>query len=174
MEVFFVTKKKQEKQNGQEESILSRSLMTGFFGGILWSIFGVIIYYFNFAEVAPKTFLLRSWSTAKWTNGWLGDVVSIVMVGILSILIAFIYYGLLKKVSSMWMGVVYGIILWGITFYILQPIFSTIPPLVDFNKDTIVSTICLFILYGTFIGYSISFNYHSMEIEEKKNTENSK
>lgn len=171
-----MTKKKQEKQNAQEEigSILSRSLMTGFFGGILWSIFGVIMYYFNFAEVAPKTFLLRSWTTAEWTNGWLGDVVSIIMVGILSILIAFIYYGLLKKVTSMWMGIVFGIILWGITFYILQPIFPTISPLVDYNKDTIISTICLFILYGMFIGYSISFDYHSMEIKEKKNMENSK
>ncbi|HLR40473.1 MAG TPA: YqhR family membrane protein, partial [Virgibacillus sp.] len=81
---------------------------------------------------------------------------------------AFIYYGLLKKVISMWMGVVYGLILWGIIFYILQPVFPTLTPVVDFDKETIVTTLGLFILYGTFIGYSISFDYNDMRIKEKK------
>src|SRR5690625_7240199 len=100
--------------------------MTGFIGGIVWSIVGTFMYYFNFGEVAPKTSLLRSWTNAKWTNGWLGDVVSILIIGVISILIAFIYYVLLKKVISMWMSVVYGLILWGVIFYILPLVCRTI------------------------------------------------
>ena len=59
MEVSFVTKKKQTEITKQErtKSLLSRSLMTGFIGGIIWSILGTFMYYFNFAEVAPKTIL---------------------------------------------------------------------------------------------------------------------
>lgn len=165
-----MNKKKQTEITKQERtnSLLSRSLMTGFIGGIIWSIVGTFMYYFNFAEVAPKTILLRSWTNTKWSNGWLGDVVSILIIGVISILIAFIYYGLLKRIISMWMGVIYGLILWGLIFYILQPVFPTLTPLFDFNKETIVTTLGLFILYGTFIGYSISFDYRDTRIKERK------
>lgn len=165
-----MTEEKQLDQNKRESriSILSRSLITGFIGGLIWSLFGVIMYYFNFSEVAPKSFLLRSWLTAEWTSGWLGDLVSIVFAGVLSLIAALIYYGLLKKVNSMWMGLVFGVILWGIIFYLLQPIFSNIPALVELNKNTIVSTICLFILYGTFVGYSISYDYHDAKLNKQK------
>ncbi|WP_029270014.1 YqhR family membrane protein [Virgibacillus alimentarius] len=169
----MVTEKNNEQDYQKSSiSVLGKALINGFFGGIFWSIIGVVMYYFNFAEIAPKTFLLRSWTKAQWTTGWLGEVVSIFMVGVLSILVAVIYYGLFKKINSMWIGVVYGLIVWGIVFYILEPIFSTVPELTEFNQDTIVSTICLFILYGLFIGYSISFDYYEMliRLQQKKKT----
>lgn len=164
-----MTKREQTEKNESDNSavVRSRSLSTGFWGGIIWSAAAVVMYYFNFAEVAPKTFFVKSWTAAKWGSGWLGDVISVLIAGVLSILIAFIYYGLLKKVNSMWMGAVYGIVLWGIIFYILQPVFPSVPQLLDFNKNTIISTICLFILYGIFIGFSISFDYRSAQIKEK-------
>ncbi|MEC5422278.1 YqhR family membrane protein [Virgibacillus sp. C22-A2] len=164
---------KQLEQNNSEVpmSLLSRALLTGLIGGILWSIFGIVMYYFNFSEVSPKSFILRSWTTADWTNSWLGNTVTIVLVGILSILVAFIYYGLLKKINSMWVGAAFGVVLWGVIFYVLQPIFENVPLLTDLNNNTIVSTICLFILYGTFIGYSISYDYHDTKIKEQQQTE---
>ncbi|SDQ51007.1 YqhR family membrane protein [Virgibacillus salinus] len=164
------------EQNKQERpmSLMSRSLITGFVGGLIASSFGVIMYYLSFSEVAPKSYLIRSWITADWTDGWLGNMLSILMVGVLSLLTAFIYYGIFKKIDSLWMGVGYGIILWVIVFYIVQPIFPNIPNLMDLNRYTIVSTLCLFILYGTFIGYSISYDYADTirkeeEIKEKQN-----
>lgn len=176
MEVFVLEEDKKLEQNKQEQpmSLLSRSLITGFVGGLLAGFFGVIIYFFNFSEVSPKSYLIRSWVTADWTDGWLGNTLSILMVGVLSLLTAFIYYGLFKKINSLWMGVGFGIILWGIVFYIIQPIFPNIPDLMDLNRYTIVSTLCLFILYGTFIGYSISYDYADTirkeeEIKEKQN-----
>ncbi|MFD1850600.1 YqhR family membrane protein [Oceanobacillus bengalensis] len=160
---------KQLEQNKPENaitSLLARSLLTGFIGGLLWSTIAVFMYYFNFTEISPKSFLLRSWLKAEWTSGWLGDVISVILVGLLSVITALIYYGLFKKKDSMWLGVVYGIILWGIVFYLLQPIFTNVPDLLDLRINTIVSTICLFILYGTFIGYSISYDYHDTQIKE--------
>ncbi|SEQ20033.1 Uncharacterized membrane protein YagU, involved in acid resistance, DUF1440 family [Virgibacillus subterraneus] len=164
------------EQNKQERpmSLMSRSLITGFVGGLIASSFGAIMYYLSFSEVAPKSYLIRSWITADWTDGWLGNMLSILMVGVLSLLTAFIYYGIFKKIDSLWMGVGYGIILWVIVFYIVQPIFPNIPNLMDLNRYTIVSTLCLFILYGTFIGYSISYDYADTirkeeEIKEKQN-----
>ncbi|WP_188453680.1 YqhR family membrane protein [Virgibacillus oceani] len=162
------------EQNKREKpmTLLTRSLTTGFIGGLLWSLLGLVMYYFNFSEVAPKTFLLRSWLTAEWTDSWLGNVVSILMVGVLSILTAFIYYGLFKKINSMWMASGFGIVLWFIVFYVAQPIFTNVPQLTDLSANTIVSTICLYILYGTFIGYSIAYDYHDTILtEERKHSE---
>ncbi|MBP1969723.1 putative membrane protein YagU involved in acid resistance [Virgibacillus natechei] len=158
-----------EQDNNEESmSILSRTFITGFVGGLIGSLFGIIMYYFNFSEVSPKSYVLRAWTTLEWTEGWLGDLVSIFLVGIISIAVAFIYYGILKKINSMWMGVAYGGILWGILFIVLQPIFTNVPPVMDLDINTIVSTLCLFIIYGTFIGYSISYDYHDMKLKEKK------
>ncbi|ASN05272.1 YqhR family membrane protein [Virgibacillus necropolis] len=159
-------KKEKLEQNKQEKSysLLARSLLTGFIGGLGWSTLGLIMYYFNFSKVSPTSFILRSWLNAKWTHEWLGDLISIVIIGVISIVVALVYYGLLRKISTMWIGTLFGIILWGIVFYLLQPIFPNIPPLNELGKDTIVSTLCLFILYGTFIGYSISYDYRDTAI----------
>ncbi|TRM12684.1 hypothetical protein FH966_13775 [Lentibacillus cibarius] len=168
------TEDKQLEQNKQEEplTVLSRSLITGFVGGIVFGFLGIALYYFNFSEVTPKSYLLRSWIIADWTDSWLGNTLSIIITGLLSIAVTFIYYIFLKKIETFLMGGAYGLILWGIVFYLLQPIFPNVPPLVDLNAYTIVSTICLYILYGTFIGYSISYDYneavHKLKAKEER------
>ncbi|UJL44822.1 hypothetical protein KFZ58_10245 [Virgibacillus sp. NKC19-16] len=159
-------------KNEDSRTILSRSLLTGFIGGMLWGFIGVIMYYFNFSEVSLKSYLLRSWTTAAWTDTWLGDVVSILLISVISIVTAFIYHGLFKKINSMWIGIAYGIILWGIVFYVLQPIFQNVPPVADLSANTIVSTISLYILYGTFVGYSISYDFHDTKLKESKRQAN--
>ncbi|MFD2759387.1 YqhR family membrane protein [Lentibacillus juripiscarius] len=166
---------KQLEQNKREEplSLLSRSLITGFVGGLVFGFLGIVLYFFNFSEVTPKSYLLRSWITAEWTDRWLGNALSVVMTGLLSIGVAFVYYIFFKKIENFLMGAVYGVILWGIVFYLLQPVFPNIPPLTDLNMYTIVSTICLYILYGTFVGYSISYDYndtlHQLKDNEAQN-----
>jgi len=161
-----------DKDNGKQDkkthSILPRSLFTGFIGGLLWSMLGVVMHYFNVSQVAPKTFFLRSWLKTDWTSGWLGDVVSIGMAGIVSVLTAYIYFGLFKRINSMWMGSVYGIVLWLLVFYIFKPIFTNIPQLTEMDVHTIVSTLCLYVLYGTFIGYSISYDYHDTMLKGRR------
>ncbi|RDW21951.1 YqhR family membrane protein [Oceanobacillus chungangensis] len=154
---------KHVEKNQQKESLLPSTILTGFVGGLFWSLVGVIISYFNFTELSPRTFILRPWLRLEWTEGWLGNVLSIGIIGLLSIIVALIYFVLCKKIYSMWMGVIFGIILWGIVFYLLQPVFTNVPRLTELTPNTILSTISLFILYGTFIGYTISYNYHDSE-----------
>lgn len=151
------------EQNRQESpmSLLSKSLLTGFIGGVLWSFFATIAYYFNFSSVSPGTFILRSWIQKEWTNNWLGELISIMIVGALSVVIALIYYGVLKKTKGMIPAIGFGIALWFIVFFLLQPIFEAVPSVMDMDINTIVTTLCLYILYGTFIGYSISYEYHN-------------
>ncbi|WP_163969975.1 YqhR family membrane protein [Oceanobacillus halotolerans] len=169
--------KLEQNQEEQPISLLSRSLITGFVGGVFWGIVGLFAYYFNFSEVAPKTYLLRSWLDAGWTDRWLGDVVSLIALGVISVIVAFIYYIIFKKINSIWMGVAYGALLWGIVFYVLQPIFPNVGPITGMGEYTIVSTICLFILYGTFVGYSISYDYEdtlAKNTQEDRKTQTTK
>lgn len=168
----MVKKKKEKELVDTEESVLKRSMYTGFIGGIGFSLLGSIMYYFNFMEVAPKFFLLTSWISAGWTDTWLGILFTVIFAGIVSLLVAFIYYGLLKKIKYIWGGVIYGIVLWAITFLLLDPLFTNTPSIMDLTVDTWVTTICLFILYGTFIGYSISYDYSdSIQTEAEQNKE---
>lgn len=157
---------KRLEQNKKEESIsiLPRSLLTGFIGGVIWSIVGTLMYYFSFSELAPRFFVLRSWTRAEWADSWLGDVISILLIGAISVLTALIYYGLFKKINNMWVGVAYGVILWVIVFYLLQPIFTNVPAIADLKSNTIISTFSLYVIYGTFIGYSISYDYEDSRL----------
>lgn len=76
----------------------------------------------------------------------------------------------IEKIHSMWVGAGYGIILWCIVFLLLNPLLTPVKPILNLSIDTIITTLCVFILYGTFIGYSISFDYLEMKIK----TENEK
>lgn len=90
-----MSKKQQLKDN--EESVLKKSMYTGFIGGVLFSLLASAMYYFNFLEVTPKYYLLTSWVSAEWTDTWLGILFTTILAGAVSLLIACLYYLILKK-----------------------------------------------------------------------------
>ncbi|HEY4602615.1 MAG TPA: YqhR family membrane protein [Cerasibacillus sp.] len=145
--------------NSIRNNTINHTLSTGFIGGMFWSMIWLIVYVFNFTVVSPKAFLLRSWLKVEWTETFLGDVITILLSGLVSIGLAFLYYIFLKKSQSILAGIFYGIALWAIAFYILKPVFPQNPSLDELPFDTIVTTLCLFIIYGIFIGYTISYDY---------------
>ncbi|WP_117169249.1 YqhR family membrane protein [Paraliobacillus sediminis] len=165
----MLTKKQQLEQDKREQptSIITKSLMTGFIGGLFWGFMGWFASFFNFTSVSPATFMIRSWLNQDWTNGWLAELLAIILIGVLSLAVAIIYYLLLKKLRGLWPSAIFGVVLWGIVFYVLLPIFPNISALNQLSGDTIVTTICLFLLYGIFIGYSISYDY--LDTVTKKN-----
>src|SRR5690625_5738677 len=89
--------------------VFIRALLTGFIGGFIWSTFAIFMHYFNFAEVDPKKFILRLWKNIEWTNGWLGGLVTVLILAILSIVVAFVFYLLFKKVYVFCVCGVFGI-----------------------------------------------------------------
>src|SRR5690606_36900556 len=107
-----------------------------------------------------------SFWNAPWTNGIMAEILSIVFIGIISIGISYIYYALLKKRPGMLPGILFGLLLWFIVFYILTPMFTAVPTLPEMKATTIITTICLYVLYGTFIGYSISYEYDHLQQAE--------
>lgn len=168
----MMSKNKQiQEQSNDIKSTLNRSLLTGFIGGILSSAFGVFMYYFNFSEVSPKDYVLRVWIKSEWTSGWIGDLMSIFITGLLSVLVALMYFVLFRKVYAIWLGGLYGVIIWFFIFFVFPPLFSDIQKIVELNQNTIISTLCLFLLYGIFIGYSISYDYFDTNVLEDEGSQ---
>ncbi|WP_228552427.1 YqhR family membrane protein [Gracilibacillus salitolerans] len=140
-------------------SLIPKTISIGFFAGLIWGTIAALAGYFNFTKVTPKSFVLRSWLQTTWSDQWLGEVISILIISLLSIGLAFLYYIILKKFPGILPGILTGIVLWFIVFWLFEPIFTNIPPFYMLDSDTVVTTVCLFILYSVFIGYSISFAY---------------
>ena len=66
------------EQNQREEpmSLMTRVVITGLVGGLLWSALGYLAYVFNFIEISPNV-VLQPWSVGEWKNGIFGNFVSI-------------------------------------------------------------------------------------------------
>lgn len=149
------------------KKMLKRTLITGFVGGLFWTSISIALFYVNILEISPKYLFVRSWSKTTWANQWLGNLIALAIAGILSMVVALVYYLLFKKFQSMWIGVLYGIFLWCIVFFGLLNLLPAMIPIHHYSSDTIVSSLCVFILYGLFIGYSISFDYYDSIIQQK-------
>ncbi len=131
--------------------------LTGFVGGLLWSAVSLLAYYFNFMEISPRV-LIYSWAADSWKHGALGIIVTILLYGLLSIGAAFLYYLFFRKVDHLFVGILYGAGLWAIIHTLLVPLFPGMKKINELSFDSLTTTICLFIIYGVFIGVSISFD----------------
>jgi hypothetical protein len=150
-------KEKNGHSNGKNPTKTNgRTALIGFWGGLIWSIFGFIAYYLNFSKVGPGL-ILAPWALGAWKKGVYGQLFGIIAIALISIVIAFLYRWTLGKIRFMWIAVGFGLALWVVVFYIIQPWIPGLLPVLRIGKDTISTTLSLYILYGLFIGYSISY-----------------
>lgn len=132
---------------------------TGLFGGVFWGFVGWLAYYFSLTEIRPNV-IIEPWMKGNWKYGSIGTVISLILMGVISVGVAFIYFALLRKLNGVWFGIAYGLILFFLVFLLLNP-FLPIKPIMDLSRDTVITSICLYILYGMFIGYSINYEYQN-------------
>ncbi|MFC7370434.1 YqhR family membrane protein [Fictibacillus iocasae] len=162
--------KEKLEQNKREEpvSFAGRVAGVGFFGGLFWPLLGYMAYYLNFTKVGPAL-ILAPWAFGEWKNGWLGQVIGILAISIVSIGVAFAYRFTLARLKGMVPAILFGAALWALVFYLLRPMFPDLEPVSQLGINTISTTLCLYILYGLFIGYSISFEYEERHSQQKGN-----
>lgn len=160
------------EQNQREKpmSFLTMTIITGLFGGILWSSLAYLAYVFNFTEIRPNV-ILEPWALGKWKEQWLGTVISIIAIGLFSIGAAFVYYAVLRKINSIWAGAAFGLALFLLVFYVLNPIFPGIKPFWDLSRNTLITSACFYVLYGIFVGYSISYEENEIRNRGKNHKE---
>ncbi|MBW8348087.1 hypothetical protein K0H71_01355 [Bacillus sp. IITD106] len=146
-------------------SVLKLACVTGFVAGVFGTLFGFFVHYFNFTEISPKVILTPF--SGKWTASWLGFVITVVLYGLISIVVALLYYMALRKQKSLVWGALYGLLIFIIIFLVLYPIIPDVKWLFHYKFNTIATEFCFFLIYGLFIGYSISY-----EFEEQLNWSN--
>ncbi|MDN3016539.1 YqhR family membrane protein [Paenibacillus sp. BSR1-1] len=140
---------------------------TGLFGGVFWGFIGYLANYLSFTEIHPNV-ILGPWAFGDWKTQWQGTVISLLLLGIISVVAAFIYYFVLRKLKGFWFGIIYGLILYFLVFFVLNPLFPGIKPFFDLSRDTIITSICIYIVYGIFIGYSINYEYQNNIAQENE------
>ncbi|TSB45404.1 YqhR family membrane protein [Alkalicoccobacillus porphyridii] len=138
-------------------------VLIGFFGGLIWSLVAFFGFFFNFMNFGPAL-ILMPWELGAWKNTYIGQGVGVLVIAILSILIAFLYKWMMQKLNTMWAGVGFGAILWVIVFYICNPFIPGLKTVPNLDRNSIITSACLFLLYGLFIGYSISYEYQQQQI----------
>ncbi|MCC3358686.1 YqhR family membrane protein [Bacillus sp. REN16] len=156
----------EQNKKEREMPLIGKVVVIGLFGGIFWSLLSYFTYVFHFTELSPNL-VLKPWILGDWKNRVLGQFIGVVVIGIISIGVALLYYAFLKKFQSIWVGAGFGIVLWLIVFYVFNPIFPDIKTVAELKRDTVITTICFYILYGVFIGYSISFEHNEMRDERQ-------
>ncbi|MFT8322924.1 MAG: YqhR family membrane protein [Bacillus sp. (in: firmicutes)] len=161
----------EKKDNNEDKpmSFISLVIWTGMFGGIFWTLIGYLGYFLNFTDIQPN-FILEPWALGDWKRRALGTIISIVIIGFFSTGAAFAYYLTLKKFKTIWAGIGFGIALFALVYIVLNPIFPSMDPFLKLKRDTMITSICLYILYGVFVGYTIS--YEENEIRTKKIKQN--
>lgn len=162
--------KLEQSQREKPLSFIAMVVIIGFVGGVFWSALGYLAYLFNFTEIRPNV-IIEPWTIGSWKEEWLGTVISIILIGIISIAAAILYYFTLRKFGSMWVGAGYGLVLLLLVFFVLNPIFPGIRPFAELSKITLITSACFYILYGVFVGYSISYEESENRKVEKKEKE---
>ena len=154
----------QLEQNKHEVQLTSNARVAtiGFFGGLIWGLIGFVFYELNFTKYGPAL-ALAPFPAYQWKESVGKQFLGILVICILSIIIAFAYKFTLSRIKNMWISIGFGLILWVIVFYILQPWIKGLDPVMELGKNTISTTVCLYVLYGLFVGYSISFDMNDPE-----------
>ncbi len=155
-----------EKQSAKlNRLLLLRTLLIGLFGGLFSGLFLLFLHYFNMTEVRPKILLRVLFQNGNWIEKWYANIALLVLISILSIVIALIYYVLLRQRKSWITGALFGVAIWVAIYFVMPIIIKNYNPFLYLKSESHVSMFCLFLLYGVFTGYSISFDYENFKQE---------
>lgn len=134
------------------------AVQTGFFAGLIWGMTRWIFHQMNFTTELPgfllEPFLRRSFLMTVW-GGWTGLAGFILF----SIIAALLYQVVLGRLRGPWPGVGYGLLWWFIIFICIGPQLSMTKQVTVAGWNTFYTELCVFILWGVFIGYTIAFEF---------------
>lgn len=169
LEVNHMTSEPNEKRLNypKQMSFITMVFWIGLFGGSFWAVMGYLAYFLGFTSIHPNM-ILEPWAFGSWKKEWLGTIISIILIGLFSVVVAFIYYAALKKFKGILAGLIYGVVIFLLVFFVLHPLFPSIGPFFKLSRDTIITSICLYMVYGVFVGYSISYEYENQKGTKKE------
>jgi hypothetical protein len=135
------------------------SLKIGFFAGVIWGLVRWLATGLNFTEVT-QAFLLDPFVPRKVLGGFYWQASGWLMFIAMSMLAAWVYLLLLGRLQGHWPGLLFGATWWGVFYVLAGPAIGAVPPLSTIGWNSMTTDLCLFLMWGLFIGYSIAFELH--------------
>lgn len=150
--------------------VFINALLSGFFGGMLLALLYLLLHYFNMTKVNHRTILNFFHIKGSWLEIWYGYIFFVLFIGIVSIVVALIYYILLRKLAGWIPGAIFGLFIWLMIGLFIPWKWYDVTLASFFKTHSNVLNICSLLLYGIFIGYSISYDEemskHSIQNDE--------
>ena len=140
-------------------------LMLGIYAGLIWGLMRWLMYIVNFTSVIPG-FLLEPFFRRSFLETYWGNLLGLGSFIVFSIVAAYIYKALLGKFTGPWAGIVYGVLWWGVLFASVGPLLGLMAPLQQLGWNTIIAELCVFTVWGLFIGFTIAFEFNNEESRE--------
>lgn len=159
---------KPNENRGDVSYLLPKALGTGLVGGLFWTVVWGIMSYFKLVEVKPFRIWEIIFHPVTFNHPWYFLLIGLALNMALSLLLAWIYYVCCKRVGHWIMGTIYGLLIWVVTYIAGPFLFSRESTLQTYTLETHIGLLCLLLLYGVFIGYSVSFDYEQARKQPAK------
>jgi hypothetical protein len=147
-------------RKSNKKSYFKKLLIIGIFGGLFWGTLASLSTYFSFSEVSPRTLIIRTIGLT-FASDYYEHLAGIVVISLLSVLYTFCYYLFFKNYQGVFIPVVLGIVVYCLIFLVISKFTLNVPKIQYYGSETFTTILCLFILYSTFIGVSVSYEYKS-------------
>lgn len=141
------------------------TLQIGFFAGLIWGGMRWLMYEFHFTVVVPS-FIIEPFFLHRYLITLQGLVIGWAGFIVFSILTAILYTTMFRHIVGPWLGIIYGFVWWCLLFIIPGPQFGLMIPIWNTTWNTVWTELCLMIVWGLFIGYSISTEFNQEQARE--------
>jgi hypothetical protein len=137
---------------------LTFCLSLGFFAGLIWGTIRGVAYWLKFTKLTPGLLADPFFRISFLKTGW-GYAVGIGVFIVFSMICSLLYFALFGKIRGPHMGVVYGFLWWVVIFGFIGPLLGMSDKLTMIGWNTLFTELCIFLLWGIFIGYTIAFEF---------------
>ncbi|MFD2672749.1 YqhR family membrane protein [Marinicrinis sediminis] len=144
----------------------------GFFAGLIWGLMRVIAYFFKLTSLVPG-YLIEPFYTHTFLESPAGQVLGTIYFTLFSIMASLLYGLLFYKLRGAWYGLAYGLLWWSVIFLLAGPALGLTAPAYRLDLDTALTEGALYVMWGVFIGFSISFEFTDERKREPVSKESS-
>lgn len=130
----------------------------GLFAGLIWGCVRWMFYNMKFTTELPS-FLMEPFFKHDFLVTYWGVLIGLAGFILFSIIASMLYMVMLSKLRGPWPGIFYGIVWWALMFLAVGPLLGMTGKVNAVGWNTIFSELCIFTLWGVFIGYSIAFEF---------------
>lgn len=134
------------------------SLYIGFYAGLLWGGVKLLEFAMRFTEVVPG-FMLEPFFRHSFLVTWQGLALGYASFIGFSIVAAVVYGLLFRKLKGPWPGILYGVAWWGALYLLVGPVTQMVPGITQLDINSFVTDLCLFTVWGLFIGFTIALEF---------------